>query len=146
MLISYSVEGKSPLGAEELAKIAQVISDAVNNKIPRNIGLAFVTEKKIRELNQHYAENDYVTDVLSFEYGTDDSLGDIAICEKVAKQQAIENSVSLKSELSLLVIHGTLHLLGYDHQSKADTASLDWMQGDIMKTLGYEYRDFKWLH
>ena len=146
MSITYSVEDKSPLGVEELAKIGQAISATTNNKIPRNIGLAFVTAKKIRELNKHYAENDYVTDVLSFEYGTDESLGDIAICEKVAKLQAKEHSVSEKSELSLLVIHGTLHLLGYDHQSKADTASLDWLQGDIMKSLNYEYRDFKWLH
>jgi probable rRNA maturation factor len=146
MSITYSVEGKSPLGVNELAKIGQAVATATNNKIPRNIGLAFVTAEKIRELNKHYAANDYVTDVLSFEYNTDESLGDIAICEKVAKLQAKQHSVSEKSEFSLLVIHGTLHLLGYDHQNKADTASFDQLQNVIMKSLNYEYRNFKWSH
>lgn len=144
MSIHYSVEGKSPLKEDQLAKIAQAINDIIKNKQPRNIGLSFVTEKKIRELNKNYADNDYVTDVLSFEYGLDDTFGDIAICEKVAQIQAKEYSLSLESELTLLIIHGTLHLFGYDHQNKADTASLDWLQGDIMKTLKYKYRDFKW--
>lgn len=146
MSITYSVEGKSPLGVNELAKIGQAVATATNNKIPRNIGLAFVTAEKIRELNKRYAANDYVTDVLSFEYNTDESLGDIAICEKVAKLQAKQHSVSEKSEFSLLVIHGTLHLLGYDHQNKADTASFDQLQNVIMKSLNYEYRNFKWSH
>lgn len=146
MSITYSVEGESPLGVNELAKIGQAVATATNNKIPRNIGLAFVTAEKIRELNKHYAANDYVTDVLSFEYNTDESLGDIAICEKVAKLQAKQHSVSEKSEFSLLVIHGTLHLLGYDHQNKADTASFDQLQNVIMKSLNYEYRNFKWSH
>jgi probable rRNA maturation factor len=146
MSITYSVEGESPLGVNELAKIGQAVATATNNKIPRNIGLAFVTAEKIRELNKRYAANDYVTDVLSFEYNTDESLGDIAICEKVAKLQAKQHSVSEKSEFSLLVIHGTLHLLGYDHQNKADTASFDQLQNVIMKSLNYEYRNFKWSH
>ncbi len=144
MSIQYTVEGKSPLSAKQLTKIAEAINETIKNKQSKVIGLSFVTEKKIQQLNKNYADNDYVTDVLSFEYGLGETFGDIAICEKVARQQADENSLSLESELSLLVIHGTLHLFGYDHQNKADTASLDWLQGDIMKALKYQYRDFKW--
>jgi len=44
------------------------------------------------------------------------------------------------------VAHGILHILGYDHQDEKQAASLDAMQGDIMKKLNYEYRDFKWSH
>ena len=115
------------------------------------VGLKFTTEADSKKLNKKYAHHDYPTDVLSFPYqvdqgSTDQSLGDIVICLPIAKTQAKKYEMSLKSELTLLIAHGLLHLLGYDHQSTQDAASLDWMQGAIMKALKQQYRDFQWSH
>jgi rRNA maturation RNase YbeY len=147
MPINYTLEGQSPLESQQIVKIAKAIEKALNLEDQVSIGLAFVDKKTIQELNAKYANNDYPTDVLSFEYGQGEvSIGDIAICTEIAKQQAKENDISDQVELSLLLVHGTLHVLGYDHQTKAEIASIDAVQGDIMKILNYKYRDFKWEH
>ncbi len=147
MTIRFNVEGKSPLTPGQLSSIASSICENLKESQSATIGLGFVSSKTIRQLNKHYAGNDFVTDVLSFQYNPDNHdgiLGDIAVCEDIAKVQAKEHNQALSSELTLLVIHGALHLLGYDHQDNKQIASLDKLQGDIMKALNYEYRDFKW--
>ena len=75
-----------------------------------------------------------------------ESIGDIAICDELAKKQAEDFATSYESELILLLLHGSLHLLGYDHQDSPQTASMESLQSDIMKSLKLNYRDFKWSH
>jgi probable rRNA maturation factor len=147
-MISFNLEGKSPLDSAQLESISKAISEIMKIEKVANIGLAFVDVNTIKELNSKYAGNDYPTDVLSFEYGDDEegNIGDIAICKDIAISQAKENNISLEAELTLLLVHGVLHILGYDHQDEDQIASLDAIQSDIMKKLNYEYRDFKWLH
>ncbi len=147
-MISFNLEGKSPLDSAQLESISKAISDIMKIEKVANVGLAFVDVNTIKELNSKYADNDYPTDVLSFEYGDDEegNIGDIAICKDIAISQAKENNISLEAELTLLLVHGVLHILGYDHQDEDQIASLDTIQSDIMKKLNYEYRDFKWSH
>jgi len=85
-------------------------------KLNKYISLALVSKKEIKKLNKLYRNNDYVTDVLSFNLDTKEMLGEIVICLDQAKKQAKEKKKSLKSELKLLTIHGILHLLGYNHE------------------------------
>ena len=92
-----------------------------------SVAVLLTGDERLRTLNREFADEDHVTDVLSFERdagapfpdGNDDSLinqiGDIAISVPQAERQAIEKQVPLKRELAMLAIHGTLHLLGYDH-------------------------------
>lgn len=83
-------------------------------------------DEQLHRLNREFAGEDHVTDVLSFERDAgapfpngDDSLinqiGDIAISVPQAERQAIEKQIPFQRELAMLAIHGTLHLLGYDH-------------------------------
>lgn len=152
MPLHFNLEGDSLLTSGQLSEIAQAISHKLSITTDQSIGIAFVTQLQIRKLNKEYAGNDYATDVLSFDYGESGSvtiqsnIGDIVICKEIAKKQAGEYGVNVESELALLTIHGSLHILGYDHQTKSQGASLDRLQGDIMKTLNYKYRDFKWSH
>lgn len=146
MPINYHIEGKSHLSQQAFDEIGQAISSQLSLDREISVGLSFVGSAKIKELNKTYADNNYATDVLSFYYGGEGTLGDIAICYEVAEAQAKEHHVSLESELALLLIHGTLHLLGYDHQNEAGIASMDKLQDGIMKLLNYNYRDFKWFH
>jgi len=147
-MINLNLAGKSPLTSTQLQSIAESVNDTLVLAMDYRIGLSFVDTKTIQELNDKYAGNNYPTDILSFEYNdpSQESNGDIVVCTKIAESQAKENNISIEAELSLLVAHGILHILGYDHQDEKQAASLDAMQGDIMKKLNYEYRDFKWSH
>ncbi len=82
--------------------------------------LAFVGEAAIRKLNREHLGKDKVTDVLSFPLGRQAAdgkfyLGDIVIAPARAARQAREKGHGLEKELGILVIHGFLHLIGYDH-------------------------------
>lgn len=111
------------------------------------LGIQLVEPERSRELNNQYRHKDKPTDVLSFplnerpadnelnEYGIL-PLGDIVICLSVARHQAEESRVPLKEELARLVVHGLLHLFGYDHErSEADEKTMSNLEEDILKHL-----------
>ncbi len=84
--------------------------------------IAFVSDRQIRELNRRFRRIDKVTDVLSFPAGDEASgettnLGDIAISLERAGIQAEENQLTLDEEIAQLILHGLLHLCGYDHET-----------------------------
>lgn len=105
--------------------------------------IIFVTPEEIHELNKQYRGVDRVTDVISFalEDAHDVSLsdvrvlGDIYICIDRMKEQAIEYGHSETRELSFLTVHGLLHLLGYDHQTKEDEEIMFGLQRKILSDL-----------
>ncbi|MCL4171166.1 UNVERIFIED_CONTAM: hypothetical protein GTU68_011803, partial [Idotea baltica] len=78
--------------------------------------IAFVDSDKIQQLNQDFRSNKKVTDILSFSGFTDAELGELALCGEVIDQQAKDHLLSSKEELGYLLIHGVLHLLGYEHE------------------------------
>jgi probable rRNA maturation factor len=79
--------------------------------------IAFVSDKKIRELNRQFRGIDKATDVLSFPSDEPDELGDIAVSIDTAVAQAKENGLKLDEEVAQLILHGLLHLSGYDHET-----------------------------
>lgn len=85
-------------------------------KISQEISVAILSPAEIKKLNKIYRQKNKVTDVLSFNLEDEKILGEIVICLAQAKKQAQEKNISLQSELKLLLAHGTLHLLGYDHE------------------------------
>ena len=92
------------------------------------LSVLLVGKDHMRLLNERFAGNDYPTDVLAFPMMEDEEepgtlVGDVVICPEVAREHAEELNHSFDDELRVLVVHGTLHLLGYDHQT-ADQRSL----------------------
>ena len=88
------------------------------------VGIALVSDRRIRALNRTYRRKDYATDVLSFRsepeplaLSPEPFLGEIVIARGVARRQAREARHSELTELRVLALHGLLHLLGYDHES-----------------------------
>lgn len=80
--------------------------------------IAFVSDRKSRELNRTFRGIDKPTDVLSFPSGdSGPDLGDIAVSIETAKIQARQNGLSLEREIAQLILHGLLHLCGYDHET-----------------------------
>lgn len=91
----------------------------------KDLSVAFVSDRKIKELNRIFRDKNKPTDVLSFPYEpdrydyleTENFLGDIVISLETAERQAAENSLSLETEIKQLILHGILHLCGYDHEN-----------------------------
>lgn len=97
---------------EFLEKVAKkVLKGEKKNKI--ELSIALVGQGRIKELNKKYRRKNRVTDVLSFQYN---SSGEIAICLREVKKNAKKFGSTYKKELAQVLIHGILHLLGYDHQ------------------------------
>lgn len=82
-------------------------------KKEKNLSLALVGQKRIKELNRKYRKKNKATDVLSFSYG---ETGEIILCPPVIRKNAKKYGLPFKEELSRITIHGLLHLLGYGHQ------------------------------
>ncbi len=82
----------------------------------QEISVVFVGDRRMRSLNKNFLGHDYVTDVITFDLEVS---GEIIICPQVASQNAKTQGQSLNKEILLYVIHGLLHLAGYDdHHSK----------------------------
>jgi probable rRNA maturation factor len=98
--------------------------------------IAFVSDKRIRELNRQFRGIDKATDVLSFPAdGPDElNLGDIAIATETAATQARENGLSFNDEIAQLILHGLLHLSGYDHET--DNGEMNRLELRLRKNLG----------
>lgn len=106
----------------------------------RSVAIAFVTDQVIKELNYLFRRKNSVTDVLSFPDQSDefdaneDFLGDIAISAEQAEKQSRENDLSLELEIKQLILHGTLHLCGYDHET--DDGEMNKLELDLREKLG----------
>lgn len=103
--------------------------------------------ESIRELNRTFAGEDHPTDVLAFIDGTSDPetgemyYGDVVIAVDVARDQAVQAGHTLASELSLLTVHGVLHLLGHDHADPEGKQKMWAVQEEILDSLDVSLGD-----
>jgi probable rRNA maturation factor len=102
----------------------------------RSLSVVFVGTAKMRSINCRYRQKDYATDVLSFSYrGVKldgfPFLGEIVIAPEVAFEQAIRYGIRPEKELRKLLVHGVLHLLGYDHES--DQGQMNRLQTRLLR-------------
>ncbi len=102
-----------------------------------------------QELNRTYRHKDYATNVLSFPAEVPDGLldipllGDLVICVPVVEREAREQNKALEAHWAHLVIHGCLHLLGYDHIDDEEAEEMEGLERQLLAELGYPdpYRD-----
>ncbi|MBX9668159.1 MAG: rRNA maturation RNase YbeY [Candidatus Obscuribacterales bacterium] len=106
--------------------------------------LVLVSDKKIRELNRLWRGFDKATDVLSFPMDTEPppadepyELGEIIVSLDTAKQQAEDLGHGIDRELAFLIVHGMLHVLGFDHESKEEEKEMFGRQRKILQAAGY---------
>jgi probable rRNA maturation factor len=110
---------------------AAIVSDV-------QVTVRLVDEPEGRSLNLRYRNRDYATNVLTFSYpGVTPLAGDIAICVPVATREAAEQGKSLHAHLAHLVVHGMLHLQGFDHEEAADAELMEGIETEILEKLGY---------
>ena len=95
----------------------------------QELSVLLANDRKIRTLNKQYRGQDRATDVLSFSQNEEEEnkpnsplMGDVVISTETAKRQAAEHGLTLEEEIVLLLIHGILHLLGFDHERSDEEA------------------------
>lgn len=104
------------------------------------LSIALVDDDRIKELNSIYRREDKATDVLSFPLD-EELLGDVVISVPRARDQSEEYGCTLEFELSFLVVHGVLHLLGFDHEEDEERTDMRKREKRILAELGFLWRD-----
>ena len=122
---------KNKIDKSILAEVAKVAVKVLGKKGLENISLVLVGDAKMKELNKKYRGKNRVTDVLSFE-----ELNEIFICLPQAKRQAKALKHPLNCELTRLVVHGIVHLKGYEHEgSKRQAARMLAVENKILELI-----------
>lgn len=125
---------KVKLNETELEQFLSLIKKALVKD--KDFCVVLVSDKKIKELNRKFRNKNYPTDVLSFSYDDPNFLGEVVISLETAQKQAKENGLSFETEVKQLVLHGVLHLCGYDHET--DNGEMDQIELKLRKELGIE--------
>ncbi len=154
-----NVEIQNPYGFDTIPNLndIQTWSNAAlqieNAKDSLSLVIRVVDEEEGIELNHTYRDKDSATNVLSFpyevpEYAADipelqneysqQYLGDLVLCEKVVINEAKAQNKTLEQHWAHLIIHGVLHLQGYDHIDDDDAAIMESLEIEIMERLGFE--------
>lgn len=107
----------------------------------KEVSIVLVDKEKIRELNKKFRKEDRFTDVLAFPLGrefisTRGLLGEVIISVEIAEKQAKERNHSLREELVLLLIHGILHLRGYDDKEEKKKEIMEKKEREVLISLG----------
>ncbi|EAR54765.1 hypothetical protein SKA34_20817 [Photobacterium sp. SKA34] len=106
------------------------------------VTIRLVDEKESHTLNLEYRDKDRPTNVLSFPFeappGVElELLGDLIICRQVVEKEALEQNKPLKAHWAHMVVHGSLHLLGYDHIEDEEAEEMENLETEIMQNMGF---------
>lgn len=100
--------------------------------------IRFVDEEEGRQLNSAYRGKDYATNVLSFPYSPPPSLaGDLVLCAPVVLREARDSGRETRAHFAHLIVHGMLHLQGFDHEDDLDAEAMEAQERVILASLGY---------
>jgi probable rRNA maturation factor len=142
--ISEAIEETWKLADSLLEEAAQSTLQRAGQEAPVDLTVVVADDAQLHELNLQFLGIDGPTDVLSFPGGETDPdsgdlyLGDVIVSLPRATAQAQAGGHSLQAELQLLVVHGVLHLCGYDHGDETEQARMWALQAEILQGLGCE--------
>jgi probable rRNA maturation factor len=116
------------------------LPNSIHDASRKHFSVAFVSDRRMKELNGLFRNTNTTTDVLSFPHEPDEfdpdrsNLGDIVISIEQAVRQANENHLTLENEIKQLILHGVLHLCGYDHET--DNGEMNARELELRDKLG----------
>lgn len=132
---------KIKIKVEDFQAFAESVVDSVKEARTKSATIAFVSDWKMRALNKNFRGKNSTTDVLSFPFEADEfeadeenNLGDIIISVEQAEKQAEENDLDFETEIKQLILHGVLHLCGYDHE--IDNGEMNRVELKLREKLG----------
>ena len=105
------------------------------------VSILFTDNEAMAALNASFRGKDRPTNVLSFPAGASPApghefLGDIALALEISREEAAERGVTLRDHAAHLLVHGMMHLIGYDHEKEADAAAMEAQESAVLATLG----------
>ncbi len=120
----------------DFEKIANAAVTAVYKN--SEVSITLVNDAEIKKINKKYRGINKPTNVLSFELGDDVLLGDIFISLDTVRREAKSENISVAEHTAHMIVHGVLHLLGYDHLNDKDAEKMEKKETAILKKLGYK--------
>lgn len=141
--IEIADEQSQPIDSDPLiAVVQQILNDHAISK--SEISIAIVDDPTIRQLNKQYLEHDYETDVISFVLDRDEEIGllngQLIVSTDTAARLAQEVGGTSQDELLLYVVHGTLHLVGYDDKTESDALAMRAEEKKYLEGMGIPHR------
>lgn len=105
---------------------------------PGEITVRVVGAEEGRELNRDYRQKDSATNVLTFDYQHEPLvMADLVLCAPVVAQEALDQHLALEAHYAHLLVHGTLHAQGHDHEDDEQAATMEALESQILLGLGY---------
>lgn len=131
----------------EVAKVKQItgfIMQQLKLSSEHEVSVSFANEDEMAQLHEQWMHEPGPTDVMSFALGEitpeDKSLGDVVICPQVALRDAIKENKSPALHLTFLLVHGMLHLNGWDHQKKVAKFKMQRKEAQLMTAIDREFK------
>ena len=117
-------------------KVARWVRAALS--LPGEITVRIVGAEEGRALNRDYRAKDYATNVLTFNYAHAPVVAaDLVVCAPVVQREAAEQGIDLQAHYAHLLVHGTLHAQGHDHELDAPARVMEARESEVMRTLGF---------
>ena len=138
--VQYAISAEGLPGEQDINTWASLALQ--DRQGPSELVVRIVDEAEITALNQRYRGKDGATNVLSFPYepipGVETGLlGDVVICAPVVAREAVAQGKALEAHWAHMVIHGVLHLLGYDHGNDSEAREMEQLEKWQLASLGY---------
>ena len=143
MIIDLQIACEQETGLPTAEQIEQWATAAVQPQSDEvEMTVRIVDEAESHALNLNYRGKDRPTNVLSFPFECPDEvelplLGDLVICRQVVEREAIEQEKPLMAHWAHMIVHGSLHLLGYDHIENDEAEEMESLETKIMQSLGF---------
>ena len=117
-------------------KVARWIRAAL--EAPGEITVRVVGAEEAQALNRQYRAKDYATNVLTFDYSAEPVVvADLVLCAPVLRREALELGVTLEAHCAHLLVHGTLHAQGFDHEDDDEARAMEARETELMGGLGF---------
>ncbi|MDN3542849.1 MAG: rRNA maturation RNase YbeY [Roseateles asaccharophilus] len=136
--LSLSLQFADPRHKAQLPrhKVARWIRAAL--ELPGEIAVRIVDAEEGRLLNHEFRGKDYATNVLTFDYSHEPVVGaDLVICAEVVEREAREMGIALVDHYAHMLVHGTLHAQGYDHEEDDEAECMEARESEILQALGF---------
>lgn len=141
MSVTYQVEGVATprIRRRSVSKWIKNIASIYNKKIG-DISYIFCSDEYILQINNRYLKHDYYTDIITFDYGSEDVVsGDIFIGTDTVKSNSEKYKTDYNEELHRVIIHGILHLCGINDKSAEERADMTKKENDALKMVDFTY-------
>ena len=150
MIVVFGDEQDEPVIANELVRLAEVVMIAEGLDAGTGVSITLVDEEAMALLNREHMGKAGPTDVLSFPIedavpgvpphktadGPPVEIGDVVIAPSVVRSNADRDAVVFEDEMALMVVHGILHLLGWDHVADADAVAMERREEELLSLIG----------